>query len=161
MLRSSFTQFLEKRNLEFIDSYTSESALGMVYTLRKNKNSQDDKRDCVLLSFDPPLNSPPIVFNWKDQDVWYLKSPSIDQDFFNQLDERIDQSRNPYVIILERDNLSHKRKIARFIKNYREQMFRNRPLDSMPKFILAEYKNVLSKIKLTELVGGPHDSLLS
>jgi hypothetical protein len=161
MLRSSFTKFLEKRNLDFIDSYSSESALGMIYTLRNTKSSKEDKRNCVLISFDPPLNSPPIVFDWKEQDVWYLKSPTINQDFFNQMDDRIEQSLYPYIIFLERDSLSHKRKIARFIKNYREQMFRNRPLDLMPKFILAEYKNVLSKIKLTELVGGPHDSLLS
>lgn len=161
MLRSSFMEFLAKRNMDFINHFSSESALGMVYTLRNSKENGEEKRNCILISFDPPLKSPPIVFNWKDQDVWYMSSPSIDQDFFLQLDKKIEQSTHSYVVFIERDSLSHKRKIARFIKNYREQMFRNRPLDSMPRFILAEYKNPLSKIKLTELVGGTHDSLQS
>lgn len=161
MLRSSFMEFLAKRNLDFIDYFSSESAMGMIYTLRNSKGSKDDKRNCILISFDPPLHSPPTVFNWKDQDVWYLKSPSMDQEFFQKMDERIEQSHHPYVIFLERADLSHKRKINRFIRNYRERMFKNRPLESMPRFILAEYKNPLSKIKLTELVGGAHDTLSS
>ncbi|WP_408096598.1 hypothetical protein ACJVC5_16290 [Peredibacter sp. HCB2-198] len=161
MSRTSFVEFLVSRNRDFINLYNSESALGLVETIRGGEKKADDKKHCVVVSFDPPLNSPPIVFNWGSNDVWYLKNATINENFFNHMDDHIDKSETPYVIFLERHCLAHKRKIQRFIKNYRDQKFRNRPLEQMPKFILAEYKTPMSKIKLTELVGGPHDTLLS
>lgn len=159
-MSQSFMKFLRKRNQEFINLFSSESALGLVDLIRGGYKEKDKKKHCVLISFDPPLNSPPTVFNWGDKDVWYLKNPSLDNDFYSTLDEHIEKSENSYVIILERDGLAHKRKISRFIKNYKEQRFRNRSLDTLPVFVLAEYKAPLRQVRLTEL-GGFNDTLLS
>lgn len=161
MSHSSFVEFLASRNRDFINLFNSESAIGLVDTLRGGEKKKDDKKHCVVVSFDPPLNSPPIVFNWGTNDVWYLKDAAINDDFFDQMDDHVEKSETPYVIILEKQGLAHKRKIQRFIKNYRDQKFRNRPKGEMPKFILAEYKAPMSGVKLTELVGGPHDTSLS
>jgi hypothetical protein len=108
-----------------------------------------------MVSFDPPLAYPPIVFNWGERDVWYLKTPNLESEFLKTLDDMIAKSDTPYVIFLERKELSHMRKIQRFIKNYKEQIFRNRPLENFPKFILAEYKIPLQHLKMSELLGDP------
>ena len=154
MSRASFIDFLEEGNRDFINYFNSESALGLVDTLRRGFKKQNEKRHCVLVSYDPPVSCPPVIFNWAPNEVWYLESPSMNQEFFEKVSSCLEESENFCVVFLERTHLPHRRKIQRFIRNYRKLFFRSRP-----RFVLAEYAGPLSRVKVSELTEELHGTL--
>ncbi len=148
MQASSFIEFLSERNMGFISQISSESAFGLS-GLFSSRNKKDQK--CILISFDPPLGYPPFVFEWGESDVLYLKDPKLEADFYKQVDEAIAVAEHPIIVFLERKNPPHMRKIQRWIKNFRETVYKNRPISEEPKFILAEYKAPLYPLDISEI----------
>jgi len=158
---STFIQFLVSRNKDFICNFTSESALGMVGTLCGIPHGTDPRKNCVLISFDPPVGHPPLVFNWSEADVWYVPNPAMEAGVFERIDEMVSRSLHQRIVFVERDSPEHMRKIQRFIRNYKKHVFRNRPLSELPGFVLAEFNGPFSRVKLKELQEETHDQLLS
>lgn len=150
---SLFMKFLETRNSDFVSHFTSESAIGLYDTERS------PRKNCVLISFDPPVGAPEIVFNWKASDVWYLKNPSLENETFDRIDKLVKDSANSQIVFLERESPEHLRKIQRFIRNYQKRVTRNQPVSSLPGFVLAEYRGPFARIKLKELREDQHGTL--
>ncbi len=144
----SFINFLNKRNNEFINHISTESAMWM---MGNDKEESKDKKKCILISFDPPLAYPPFAFNWNHSEISYFKNPELTFQTSKEIASALNDVEHPYIVFLERKDPAHKRKIARWIKNFKENAFRNEPLTKMPKFILAEYKAPLFGMSFSEL----------
>lgn len=144
----NFINFLNERNNEFIDYISAESALWMS---GKEKEESKDKKKCILISFDPPLAYPPFAFNFNNTEIKYFKSPELNFQSYKEIANALSEVEHPYIVFLERKDPAHKRKIVRFIKNFKESVFRNDPATKVPKFILAEYKAPLFGMSYSEL----------
>lgn len=144
----SFINFLNKRNNEFIDYISAESALWM---MGNDRDRSDNKKKCILISFDPPLAYPPFAFNWNNSEIMYFKDPELKFESYKEIASALKHVEFPYIVFLERKDPAHKRKIVRWIKNFKESVFRNEPLTKEPKFILAEYKAPLFGMNFSEL----------
>lgn len=150
-MSQSFTRLLEERNLAAIDLFSSESALGFQ---RQNLHPKDEPgadRTCVLMSFDPPVGYPPVVFDWRERDVWYLPKPELNKDGFEALDERLKNSRYPAIVVFEREKPPHLRKIKRFIRSYLRRMPKENREASELEVYLAEYRGPFARIQLRRL----------
>lgn len=143
----SIIKFLSERNRQFIDSISSESALG----LYRNRPVKDQRKKLVILSFDPPMGSPPFALGWESYDIHYFASPALDPEVYHAVDQALVSSESQIVVILERENPPHQRKINRWVKNFKDTVYRNRSLAEMPVFILAEYKSPLMPMTYSEL----------
>lgn len=144
----AFIKFLSQRNRKFIDQISSESALG----IRDNDYfTPASKKKCIVVSFDPPMKYPPFIFNWSSSDILYFNNPTLDKDFYSLIEEALAKVEQTYIVFVERRNPPHLRKINRWIKNFREIAFRNKPMTEIPGFILAEYRAALFEVKLSEM----------
>lgn len=111
----------------------------------------EEKKKCIVISFDPPLAYPPFAFNWDKTEIIYFKDPSQNFQSYKEIATALNEVEHPYIVFLERKDPAHKRKIVRWIKNFKESVFRNGPLTRVPKFILAEYKAPLFVMNYSEL----------
>lgn len=149
MQTESFIKLLSQRNAAFITQMSSESALGLA-----GFNKEIDpkiKKKCIFISFDPPLSYPPFALNWNSSEVFYFNDPVLEATFYKKIDEALNEAELPFVVFIERNNPPHKRKILRWIKNFKDSVFRNRPISEIPKFVLAEYKAPLYDMKFSDL----------
>lgn len=158
---SPFLKLLESRNERFIENISTESALGMVNTLWGIKQGRDERKNCVLISFDPPMGHPPIIFNWSESDVWYFRAPEVDRDFLAKVESLLAQSIHSRVIFLEKKSTPQLRMIQRFIRQYKNHVSLRCKAEEMPDFILAEYSGPLTPVVFTELKELSDDSLLA
>lgn len=138
----SFINFLNKRNCEFINHISTESAFWMI---GKDRERSKEKKKCILISFDPPLAYPPFAFNWNRTEIEYFKNPELNFQSHKEIAEALNSAEHPYIVFLERKDLAHKRKIARWIRHFNES-----GLTKRPTFILAEYKAPLFGINFSE-----------
>lgn len=156
---SEFIKLLSERNADFISHFSSESAIGLYGTFYDQRRHRDGRKECVVISFDPPVGHPPIVFNWNSSDVWFLNDPSLDGQVFDKLDALLKNSAHQKVIFVERESPAHHRKIQRFIRNYHRST--KKKVSERPSFILGEYRGPFAKIKLSEFREENHDTLLA
>lgn len=119
--------------------------------MENDHDRSNHKKKCVLISFDPPLAYPPFAFNWNTSQIRYFRDPYLDFKSHKEIATALDEVEHPYIVFLERKDPAHKRKIVRWIKNFKDNAFRNEPLTKEPKFILAEYRAPLFKMSFTEL----------
>lgn len=146
MTESYFQNFLSDRNDQFIDLYSSESAIWLMDTLRGGRN-KTKKKKCVLISFEPPLASPPIVFNWNEEDIWYETDVRPSEEFYAKVEQLIDQSEFPYVVFLEKKKGNTGKKIEKFVQDMEKR-------GTGAKFFLAEYVSPLTSVEITLLKVG-------
>lgn len=139
----SFIKFLNKQNSEFIDHISTESAIWM---MGKDREVSEEKKKCILISFDPPLAYPPFAFNWNRSDIEYFKNPDLNFQSHKEIAEALNGAEHPYIVFLERKDPAHKRKILRWIRHFTES-----GLTKKPKFILAEYKAPLFGMNFSEM----------
>lgn len=146
MTESYFQNFLYRRNDQFIDLFSSESAIWLIDALRGGRK-KNEKKKCILLSFDPPLASPPIVFNWSEDDIWYESDIKPGEEFYARVEQLIDQSEHPYVVFLEKKKSETRDKISNFVKDMEKR-------GTGAKFFLAEYTSPLTSVEITLLKVG-------
>lgn len=139
----SFIKFLNKRNSEFIDHISTESAIWMMGNdLERSK----DKKKCILISFDPPLAYPPFAFNWNKSEIEYFRNPELNFVSHKEIAKALNDVEHPYIVFLERKDPAHRRKITRWIRHFKDS-----GLTKVPTFILAEYKAPLFGMNFSEL----------
>lgn len=155
----SFVKFLSKRNMEFIDLMSSESALGTID--HYNVDTGTNKRTCIIISFDPPIGFPPFVLNWNRSDVWYFKNASFEDEFLEEIKKVISEVEFPYIVILEKHKFAFKRKVQRWITHFKNNIQKDIPLNSRPEFILAEYRVPLLPMVFSHITTGQKNDSLS